>query len=195
MVMFLMLLILSGTLISTSELSILKEKAPVITEEIVSWQLSNARVVNPGKILTIKEGVLIKNYTIVATVCAIRGDNSTERNFEITLSAFSPSSDMAGHKAGLWYIQGQWTIAESNVSEKAKKIRRSPSVIKGNLSAVLHFNPVIESGSVNAQVKIPVSLAIGHWTFAEGTFSGNEKFEGIIHMNEGIRPDVYGGIR
>lgn len=69
------------------------------------------------------------------------------------------------------------------------------TVIKSNLSAVLHFNPVIESGSVNAQVKIPMSLTIGRWTFSEGTFSGNEKFEGIILMNAGIRPDVYGGIR
>ena len=195
MVMILMVLILSGILFLSFEPAISKGKTAAVRGEIVSWQLSNARVVNPGKILAIKEGALIKDYAIVAAVRSIGSDDSAELIFEITLSAFSPSSDMAGHKAGIWYVLGQWTIAESNAGEKAKKISRSLQVIKGNLSAVLHFNPVTGNGSVNAHVKIPTSPIGSRWIFTDGIFSGNEKSEGIIHMNGGIRPAVYGGIQ
>jgi hypothetical protein len=168
-----------------------KDLLPSITSAAFDWQISKAQVVDPGKTRTTKKGTLTNGYVIEAVALAISSDAPIKKGtFRITVNAFLPAEDMPGQKAGNWYVRGNWSITDENATEKEKEARHSAGVVTGNLFATLDFNPCESTGAVNAQVLFPMTPNGGVWARGEGTFIGNEKFEGSIAVDADVWPDV-----
>jgi len=163
------------------------EKAPGIVTTLVSWQISNASVIDPGRTEIIKQGFFTSGYTVEAT--ATGGDPLPQGRFEMVLEAFSPNRDMPGQRAGYWYVKGTWAIVDPNASPEAKKARHSPAVVEGTLLAELPFNPATTPGTLTATIRL-LSLTGGRWNRSSGTFTGNEKFEGTIDVTLDLWPDM-----
>jgi hypothetical protein len=159
-------------------------------ERLLVWNVTNARMVNAGRTERVQNGVLSAGYIVEADAAATDPSAPMQRGtFRITLTAFSPAMDMPGQKAGAWYVQGDWSITDEKATEKEKAARHSPTVIKGSLTAELAFNPASDRGTVNALIRLPLSPA-DRRAAGKGTFSGNEKFEGMITLNAKIWPEV-----
>jgi hypothetical protein len=168
-----------------------KDLLPSITSAAFDWQISKAQVVDPGKTRTTKKGTLTNGYVIEAVALANSSDAPIKKGtFRITANAFLPAEDMPGQKAGNWYVRGNWSITDEEATEKEKEARHSAGVVTGNLFATLDFNPCESAGPVSAQVLFPMTPNGGVWARGEGTFIGNEKFEGSIVIDANVWPDV-----
>lgn len=152
-------------------------------EERITWTLSNARVVKKGRTAAIREGILMNGYTIEADAVALeRGNLSPEGTFRLTLAGFQPDWDILGRRAGsTWHVRGQWTITDDRIG-RTRKARRKYGVLKGDLVADLSFNPARKPGAVGAFVRLPVPAGGDRWAMGEGSFLGNERFEGTLSM-------------
>lgn len=185
-------LILTVFLVAVSQVPA-AQKSPAIENAIFGWQLTNAKVVNPGSTSKTDEGTLTTGYTVEATAVAQGIGAPVQRGtFRVTMSIFFPQQDMPGQKAGQWYLTGKWTITDAMADKKTLKIRHNQSVSKGTLKTSLSFNPAAQKGSLDAYVAIQMSPAGGRWTSAEGVFSGNERMEGFILLNGDKWPDLSG---
>jgi hypothetical protein len=161
-------------------------------QEIV-WQITNARVIDPGQTTSSDEGILTTGYTIEAKAKTTSKSMLQDGNFQMVVTVFSPKTDMPGQKAGHWYLNGQWTITDAKATSSEKKARHSKSKIKGTLTADLLFNPAVKTGDIEAKVRTPMSPATGRWSQGKGTFSGNALFEGSLVLNAVFRPEMKGG--
>ena len=167
------------------------KKAPGIVETTFGWQLSGAKVVNQGKTKTVKPGVITRDYTVEATATSTTPSTPVRKGtFRVKLSAFSPAADMPGQKAGMWYVQGKWRIADDKATKKEKDTRHGPAVIDGIIRAELAFNPAAAAGDMTAAIDMPSSPAAGVWTVGKGLFTGNERFEGALEVSAAVWPDV-----
>lgn len=167
------------------------QRAPGMHDTTLGWQLTKGQVVNPGVTSTLPQGTLTTGYIVEATVQSIDQTTPVRRGtFHIELDAFSPNRDLPGQTAGLWYVRGDWHITANNASAKEKKARHSPSRVAGALSAELPFNPATTAGSMSTSVLLPRAPQGGRWTSGEGSFSGNEIFEGLMRIDAQIWPDV-----
>lgn len=149
---------------------------------VAGWELAQARVISPGQVATTPQGTMVTGYTVIAEAGALAGDMLPEGVFRIVVNVFSPSVDMPGQQAGLWYLTGQWSITDRNASVAAARARYSTAKVKGSLTAELPFNPVADLEYFSAVVKLPTSPAAGRWARGEGTFSGNSRFEGTLML-------------
>jgi hypothetical protein len=148
----------------------------------ITWQITAARVVNPGATASGAQGTVTNGYEIEAEAGSEGAAPIPKGTFRLTLSIFSPGQDQPGQKAGLWYLRGSWSLADKNLPPQAAKARHSRGVIKGELTGELPFNPALSSGSVHAQVRMPMSPQAGGWGKGRGAFKGNEKFEGQLDL-------------
>jgi hypothetical protein len=159
----------------------LDQQAPAQSQTL-TWQLSNPKVVKAGISRKSQLGTLVLRHTIEALATATGNTPIKNGRFLVRLSAFSPKNDMPGQKAGLWYIQGHWAIVDENAPLKARKARYSSAIVKGLISAELPFNPVTEPGDFIAQLRVPMSPQAGEWAKGQGSFTGNEKFAGVLSL-------------
>lgn len=159
------------------------ERKQAAAEEL-SWQLSGARVVRSGAASEIGEGTLTNGYTVEsdATVQG-GGDLMPKGKFRLMATVFSPKADRPGQQAGRWYLRGSWSITGEPVAGS----HSAPTVFKGDLAAELPFNPAASKGSVEARVRMPKVPAGKRWGPGSGTFSGNERFEGVLTLT--LDPD------
>jgi hypothetical protein len=166
-------------------------RVPGVQDAVLGWQLSAARVVNPGVTTVGPQGTLTSGYVLEARAKAVGPDTPVQNGtFKIELSTFSPSQDMPGQKAGTWYVRGDWRITKGNIAAAEGRSRHGPSFLNGSLSVELPFNPVTEAGPVNAAVSLPRAPQAGRWASGNGTFNGNETFEGLIQIDAQIWPDL-----
>jgi hypothetical protein len=129
-------------------------RVPGIQDAVLGWQLTQARVLNPGATTISPQGTLTSGYVLEATAKAIDPDTPVQNGtFKIDLNAFSPSQDMPGQKAGTWYVRGDWQITKRNIAAAEQDARHGPSFLNGSLSVELPFNPATE-GPVNAAVSL-----------------------------------------
>ena len=150
----------------------------------ISWQITAAKVLNPGTTATGTQGIVTNGYEIEAEAGSEDEAAPIRKGiFHLTLSIFSPGQDRPGQKAGLWYLRGNWSLADKNLPPQAAKARHSRGVIKGELTGELPFNPALSPGNVNAQVRVPMSPQAGGWGKGKGTFKGNEKFAGQLDLS------------
>lgn len=149
----------------------------------VSWTLSNASIVSPGKTVDIDQGVLTTDYTIQATAESVDAP-ITNGTFKITLTSFSPSPflKMAGQESGVWFVTGQWEIIDQSIAMQEVKTKHHESILKGRLSAELPFNPAEAHGDFFANAKLPLTLIGKHWGKGDGYYTGNELFEGQFQL-------------
>lgn len=157
--------------------------SPVKTE----WQLLNARVLRPGEASETSGGTLSSGYTIEADAAAVGEAPFIQKGiFRLIVTTFSPKEDQPGQKAGRWYVQGSWILT----GPVSAKLRHAPSTIRGELTADLPFDPTKGQGELLAQVKVPRVPPPSRWVAGEGTFAGNERFEGKLTLTIMPRPEM-----
>jgi len=178
------------TLVTASALVAAPLTKKVTTAEEVVWELTKVEVVDSGQTLTSSEGTWISDYTIEAKAKAKNNNVVPEGQFRMTLSLFSPNGDMPGQKAGLWYVQGKWTITKQNYDPATVKVRHNPDVMGGDLMAELTFNPLESQQNWSAAARLPMSLAVGRWSKGDGSFSFNGQLEGDLFLALELWPEV-----
>ncbi len=157
-------------------------RAPVIHDETVIWELSKARVVDPGRTYAMGEGTMTEGFVIEAKAKAKHNNVVPEGRFQLTLSAFAPNRDMPGQKAGTWYVQGKWVITKAGADPNVLKARHNPAKVEGTVSAELGFNPTTSPDKWSGKARIPMSLAAGQWAKGEGALSLDGNFEGDLFL-------------
>lgn len=152
-------------------------------ENMVSWQLLDSEVVNPGETLTGSTGILTKGYVVEARAVSAQGSAPVRTGrYTVDMTAFSPQKDLPGQKAGVWYVRGTWTLTDLPADSDQLKAHHNPGTIKGFIETELPFNPLTEGGNFDAQVRVPMAPGAAGWASANGTFTGNERFEGTLNL-------------
>jgi hypothetical protein len=149
---------------------------PAKAPRTMTWVLSNGTVINPGK----TEGNLTTGYVVEATATATGPAR-------IITGKFTIKCNIQDQGNGKQRLQGVWVITREGA---AKQIKRTSNSIKGTLVANLDFNPVASinqaagSGAINGQVRVsPKRRHAGKEIKAEGTFAGDEKFNGTLSIS------------
>jgi hypothetical protein len=152
-------------------------------EERITWTLSNARVVRKGRTAAIRDGILLNGYTVEADAIALeQGKLTPEGTFRLVLAGFKPDWDIVGKRGETaWHVRGTWTITDDRIGPTSET-RRKYVALNGDLVADLSFNPARNPGAVGALIRLPVPAGDGRWTMGEGSFFGNERFEGTLSM-------------
>ena len=149
---------------------------------IMEWQLTEAKVVNPGTVGTLTEGSMRSGVKIEAkAVTQTPGAIFPEGTVSITLNAFSPTVDMPGQKAGSWYLRGEWTITALNADPAMLKARYNPYSMSGMLTGTVPYDPETTLGMLEAEVRLQrggTKPRIGR--MPAGSFSGTTKMEGKL---------------
>lgn len=152
-------------------------------ENMVSWQLLDSEVVSRGETLTSSRGILTKGYVVEARAVTSQGSAPVRTGkYTIDVTAFSPATDLPGQKAGFWYVRGTWTLTDLTAEKADLKAHHNPGTIKGFIDAELPFNPLTDGGNFDAEVRMPMALGAAGWASGNGTFSGNERFEGTLNL-------------
>lgn len=175
-------------IVSVSFLFLIAVSLPAFGEDLtgrnISWQLSDARIVDAGKTTNTGEGVLTMGYTIEAN--ATSEDAPIKKGlFKATLSAFSPDKKknrLIKQQKGVWYISGKWEIIDAKATAKILDAKHNEASIKGLLNGELTFNPAAQQGLVIAATELPMSPVGKYWGKGTGHFSGNEKLEGNFDL-------------
>lgn len=158
----------------------LPKQAPTETETVI-WQLRQAQVVNPGQTMNAKEGTFTSGFTIQA-LAKSKTKLVPQGTFELTFTAFSPKKDMPGQKAGIWYLQGEWRLANEKVFRNPNRARHVPEQVKGYFQAELDFNPATDPGKFTALAIVPMSPTAGRWGKGEGTVTFNKNYNGELFL-------------
>jgi hypothetical protein len=163
-------------------------KNPVITQELATWELDKLEVVSPGEVLDLEEGTFIRGYALQAKARAAGGNLVPEGTFSATMDVFSPSRDMPGQTAGMWYVQGHWTITRKDAPVESTKARHSPDVVKGDLRAELQFNPIDAQVNWTALAGLPMSPAAGRWGRGQGSIGFDVRGTGSLSLDVALWP-------
>lgn len=151
----------------------------------IGWTITDAVVISEGQQANIAEGFYQAGYRIQATAVSPNNPTFTTGILDLTLSAFSPSSDMPGQKAGQWYVHGEWAITDVNVIDEALDYRYSPHMVKGVINRELAVNPLV-SGSEGALLSQPAqffaSVEGGQAYRGDGAFTGNTQFDEAMQL-------------
>jgi len=137
----------------------------------IGWKLQGLTVIDPGQTMMTGEGTLTTGYTLEAKASSGSKRMLTEGTFRLTLSAFQPIKDMPGQKAGLWHVQGKWSLTRKNATAATLTARHNPDTIEGRLKAELPFNPAASQADWSALATLPMSLAAGQWAQGKGSLT------------------------
>jgi len=169
-------------------------EVPGLTEAASGWKLKEARVICSGETTVIGDGALTGGHVIEATAIPMGRYSSTlgKGRFRITLTAFLPNQSLPGQKPEHWEVRGIWSITNESTTKNARGVSTTLTVARGNLFSELPFNPVKNQGIVNALVTLvmspphrPLNGGGQRFTRGQGTFLGNERFDGFIFISTG----------
>lgn len=164
-------------------------RAPGIQDSVLTWELKQAKVLSRGSTTTIEQGTMTQGYVVEALAQSPQGVTPVRKaHFQVRLDAFSPKRDMPGQTAGQWYVHGDWRIVAAGASAEEAQARHSPSLINGSLLAELPFNPATGAGPVNARLRLQRGPQGGRWASGAGTFTGNDRFEGVLQIDARVWP-------
>lgn len=158
-------------------------KKPVVSPEMVIWNLSKIQVVDEGTLVEMQEGIYYQGYTIEAKAKAKGGNIVPEGIFVLTMDVFSPYEDMPSQKAGFWYVQGTWTITKNNAPEEELKVKHNPNKAEGILMAELTYNPIAVGTNWTGRAVMQMGLAAGQWSRGDGTLTFNEAIGADLFLN------------
>jgi hypothetical protein len=111
-------------------------------------------VVDPGESTVLPQGVLTEGFTIEADAKADDGALIPQGRLRLTVSTFTPTTDLPGQRAGYCYLQGKWTVTDQASAGDSK---HSPGVVSGILSAELSFDPTVEITAWSAKAMMPMT--------------------------------------
>jgi hypothetical protein len=157
-------------LISTSTL--LAQPPSNQAGKTTTWVLSQGAAVAAGKAVQSKESQLTAGHEVQAVAQAQGPAHVQAGNFTIKYTV--------QEKAGIYIVRGAWDLTKPGAP---KTTHHTPDSVKGTLYAELPFNPAITAGTIDAKVFVSPKRRHGDKAVkAEGTFSGNEKFEGTLTL-------------
>lgn len=184
--------LLFSTLICPAAEAAGSKKAELITQSEIGWNITNARVVKVSPTVTSRYGVIVDEYVVSGDATALSAATPLQKGkIRFMVNLFSPARDMPGQRAGLWYLQGTWTITADDADPELLKIRHNPYVIEGDIKAELANNPLDQpTAELEAKVYILNSMAAGRWTNGYGAYTGTSTFEGSITLNIDMHPDL-----
>ncbi len=138
-----------------------------------TWVLAQGAAVEAGKAVQSKEGQLSAGHEVQAVAQAKGPARVQAGNFTIKYTV--------QEKAGIYIVRGAWDLTKPGA---AKTTHHTPDSVKGTLYAELPFNPATTAGPIDAKVFVSPKRRHGDKAVkAEGTFSGNEKFEGTLTIS------------
>ncbi|MDD2901981.1 MAG: hypothetical protein PHU44_06055 [Syntrophales bacterium] len=83
-------------------------------------------------------------------------------------------------KGGKYILRGTWDITKEGA---LKTSHPTPDSVQGLLYTELPFNPATSAGNIDAEVLVvPMLRQGGEAVKAQGSFKGNEKFEGTLSI-------------
>jgi hypothetical protein len=135
-------------------------------------------VAERGKTVAVPEGTLVSGFVIEATATSIGDGRFRRARFQLAGTLFSPAGESARRAARVWYVNAAWAIADPHPMPNEGP--EGLYVASGRLQAVLDFNPLDHPGMVNASLFLTSAPPAGGRMVGEGTFSGNERFEGML---------------
>ncbi len=197
----LVILLLVGMAIGGSALA--AKKTPV-TPEVVTWELTKSRIIDPGQTIVMEQGTLVQGFVVEAKAkTKAKSKLIPEGTFELTMDVFSPSRDLPGQKAGMHYVQGKWSVARKNISPESKNARHSVDRVNGDMQAGLAVNPMDglasasalsaaptgTDGGWSAKATLPMSPAAGQWARGEGSISFDGKGGGDLFLDTLLWPE------
>jgi len=170
----------------------------LVDTDTVIWELTKTTVVDPGQTVIVPAdqsgfpgGILVTGYTLEAKAKSKSGKLVPEGTFRLTMSVFSPNADWSTQKAGIWYVEGTWTVIDKNAAKEALKARHNPYTVRGNIHSDLLFNPTEIQGSWSAEATVPMSLAAGQWARgSNGSLTLNDQLEGDIFLTLKLWPSL-----
>jgi hypothetical protein len=152
------------------------DASPFVSQ--VAWRLTDAVVTSRGKVVAVREGILVSGYTVHATATSIGEGRYRRGRFQLTGTLFGPSAASGRQRGGPWLVNGAWDVLDPHLSTEERG--RSPYVAGGRLQAVLPFNPLEAPGMIQASLFLTSLVPAGARMVGQGTFSGNERFEGML---------------
>lgn len=179
-ILILILIIFCGTAFIVTSAAATK---PVTDQEVLIYQIIDAKMVNTGELVELPEGVWKKGITLEARAKIKKGSMFPEGRFVLTYDAFSPNQDMGTQKAGMWYVVGRWTVTKNGADPEEVKIKHNPSVTSGDILGELAFDPSAAGPGWTAKAIMRMGLAAGRWSSGEGSFTLNSKGEGDLFLD------------
>jgi hypothetical protein len=167
--------------------------ADKIMPETVTWGLTKTVVVDPGTTSITAEGTLVQGYTIESKAKEKDSKLVPEGTFRLELSAFQPTGDMDGQEAGLWYVQGRWSVIDKYTLDDVKHSR---GVVSGFVKTVLDFDPTQTPGGWTAPAQLPMSTVTAvstdgiQWGRGSGTYTLDSALDGTLHVDLSLWPVV-----
>lgn len=140
---------------------------PPITEH--TWELSDIVVKNPGQIIEVADGTMLRNYLLSGQAHAADGSLIKDANLQIALSAFKPNRDLPGQPAGHWYVNGSWTLVDVNAPTPVRRQRNRESAIRGLLMAQMHTDLTTLEEGFTLNLHLPMGPVLGRWSRGTGT--------------------------
>jgi len=165
-------------------------KKSVTNQDMVIWELTRTKVVDPGTLDETAPGYRLVGYTIEAKAKSKGGNVIPDGNFRLTMNIFSPNEDMGSQRKGYWYVDGTWTITKKNADPDSLKVKHNPDKADGFLLAELSFNPAGGVGNWTGKAVLPMALAAGNWSRGEGTLTFGENLEGDLFLPLERWPEV-----
>jgi hypothetical protein len=162
--------------------------------EPLGWNITSTVVVEGGLPTRTSQGWIVHDYSVRGVAVATAAGNPIPRGrFAFRGTIFSPEQDMAGEKAGRWYLQGRWSITSDRADPASPEVKHTPPVFEGELRADLPFNPSQRTAApIEARLLVPRSPAPGRRTSGNGAFAGNGRLEGSIQIEVERRPAAGG---
>jgi len=165
--------------------------ADKIVPETVTWGLTKTVVVDHGTTSITTEGTLVQGYTIESKAKEKDSKLVPEGTFRLELSVFQPSEDMAGQEAGLWYVQGKWSVIDKYALDDVKHSR---GMVSGFVKTVLDFDPTQQPGGWTALAQLPMSTVTAvsadglQWGRGSGTYTVDSALDGTLHVDLSLWP-------
>lgn len=165
--------------------------SPAYAKEKTAWKLGALVAVEAGTTTILAPdadqafpgGTLVSGLVLEAKVNAKEGATVPDGTFRLVLSAFRPNADMPGQKAGVWHVEGKWTIVDAKADAKALETRHNPYVLSGYVRAALPFSPADLGRSWVAAATLPPSIAGGRWVrTSKGTLTLDGKGAGDLAL-------------
>jgi hypothetical protein len=172
--LFLPTSLLAVVLVFTFTSMVVAQSASSGSAETVTWDLTQGTAVQSGK-AALKGAEQLNAGNVKQAAAKSRGpapvgDGKFTVNYTVQ------------ENAGKYILRGAWDITKEGA---LKKGHHTPDSVKGLLYAELPFNPATTSGNIEAKVLVAPMLRHGaKEAKAQGTFTGNEKFEGTLAITK-----------
>lgn len=171
--------------------------SPALAKDL-AWTLSNIVIDHPGRASTLATGNIIR-YVLRGSANSTSGTNIKEGAFQLIVSAFQPSHDMPGQRAGRWYIRGDWSITDAQAPTPMRGQRHRRGVLAGTLVSEMDANPFTATRAFTLPLNLPMTLTDSGWMNGKGMLAiddtqGNGTMTLVVNRRASVVPPPSGDL-